>query len=104
MTPRTLIQTALLVALTGVIGIAATGRTVAAEPPTQVIQLVSSDAGSRFVSLGMDKSIVIVLPRYIKGVLVSEPTIANAVIRFLRRAYIIGVKVGQTNVFFFDAD
>ncbi len=36
--------------------------------------------------------------------LVADPTTANAVIRTSRRVYIIGVKVGQTNIFFFDAD
>ena len=34
----------------------------------------------------------------------ADPTVANAVIRSSRRAYIIGVKVGQTNIFFFDAE
>jgi pilus assembly protein CpaC len=37
-------------------------------------------------------------------VLVANPEIANAVVRSTRRAYLIGVKVGQTNVFFFDAE
>ena len=32
------------------------------------------------------------------------PKIANAVIRSSRRVYMIGVTVGQTNIFFFDAD
>ena len=32
------------------------------------------------------------------------PKIANAVIRSSRRVYMIGVAVGQTNIFFFDAD
>ena len=36
--------------------------------------------------------------------LVADPKIANAVIRSSRRAYMIGVAVGQTNIFFFDAD
>src|SRR5262249_27012838 len=35
---------------------------------------------------------------------VANPAIANAVVRSARRAYMIGVAVGQTNVFFFDAD
>jgi pilus assembly protein CpaC len=48
--------------------------------------------------------VVIDLPRDIKDVLVADPTIANAVIRSSRRAYLIGVKVGQTSVYFFDAD
>src|SRR6185295_3483183 len=44
------------------------------------------------------------LPRDIKDVLVADPKIANAVVRSSRRAYIIGATVGQTNVYFFDAE
>jgi pilus assembly protein CpaC len=71
--------------------------------PTQIIHVAASDGQSRAVSLGVSKSVVIDLPRDIKDVLVADPTIANAVVRSSRRAYIIGIKVGQTNVFFFDA-
>jgi pilus assembly protein CpaC len=46
---------------------------------------------------------VIELPRDVKDVLVADPKIANAVIPSSRRAYIVGAAVGQTNVFFFDA-
>ncbi len=100
-----LIQTALLVALIVAFGFVATGRAPAGEPPRhQVIEVVGSDASSQFVPLGVGKSVVIDLPRDIKDVLVADPKVANAVIRSSRRAYIIGVKVGQTNVFFFDAD
>src|SRR5437868_498049 len=76
----------------------------AADGNLPVIELVGSDASARFVPLGVGKSVVIDLPRDIKDVLVADPTIANAVVRSARRAYIIGVKVGQTNVFFFDID
>jgi pilus assembly protein CpaC len=74
-------------------------------PPTQTapIQVTGADAGTRFVPLGIGKSVVIDLPVDVKDVLVSDPKIANAVIRTSRRAYIIGVAIGQANVFFFDA-
>jgi pilus assembly protein CpaC len=72
--------------------------------PTQVIHVAASDLGSRAVTLGQSKSVVIDLPRDIKDVLVADPKIANAVVRSSRRAYIIGIAVGQTNVFFFDAN
>ena len=68
------------------------------------IQVVGSDSGSRFVQLGIGKSVVIDLPRDIKDVLVAEPKFANAVVRSTRRAYLIGVAVGQTNIYFFDAE
>ncbi|HET7886364.1 MAG TPA: type II and III secretion system protein family protein [Bradyrhizobium sp.] len=58
---------------------------------------------SRFLSLGIGKSIVIDLPRDIKDVLVADPKIANAVVRSAQRAYIIGAAIGQTNIIFFDS-
>ena len=82
----------------------------AAEPPgfvpapTGSIQVVGSDSSSRFVQLGIGKSVVIDLPRDIKDVLVAEPKFANAVVRSTRRAYLIGAAVGQTNIYFFDAE
>ena len=69
-----------------------------------VIRVVASEATSRFVPLGIGKSVAIELPADIKDVLVADPKIANAVIRSSRRVYLIGVKVGQTNIFFFDAN
>ncbi|MGQ0682683.1 type II and III secretion system protein family protein [Bradyrhizobium sp.] len=59
---------------------------------------------TRFLALGVGKSVVIDLPREAKDVLVADPKVANAVIRSSQRAYIIGAAVGQTNVVFFDAD
>ena len=82
----------------------AVSRAPIAAPSAPVIEVAASEATSRFVSLGIGKSVVIDLPRDIKDVLVADPTTANAVVRSARRAYIIGVKVGQTNVFFFDAE
>jgi pilus assembly protein CpaC len=76
----------------------------AADSPMQVIQVAASEATSRFVPLGIGKSVAIDLPRDIKDVLVADPKVANAVVRTARRVYIIGVEVGQTNIFFFDAD
>jgi pilus assembly protein CpaC len=78
-------------------------ETAAADAKIPLIEFTGSDATSRFVPLGIGKSVVIDLPRDVKDVLVADPTVANAVIRSSRRAYIIGVKVGQTNIFFFDA-
>jgi len=59
---------------------------------------------TRFLALGIGKSVIIDLPRDIKDVLVADPKIANAVVRSPQRAYIIGETVGQTNVVFFDSD
>ena len=85
-------------------GAAGTGDLSLTDPPSQTIHVAASDVGSRSVTLGVSKSVVIDLPRDIKDVLVADPKIANAVVRSARRAYIIGIAVGQTNVFFFDAN
>jgi pilus assembly protein CpaC len=72
-------------------------------PPPQMVRVSASDVGAQPLALGVSKSVVIDLPRDIKDVLVADPKIANAVVRSARRAYIIGSAVGQTNVYFFDA-
>src|SRR5436305_13262132 len=106
---RRLTQAALSAAVLGAcLGTALTAR--ASEPagyvaaPGGSIQVVGSDTSSRFVQLGIGKSVVIDLPRDVKDVLVAEPKFANAVVRSTRRAYLIGVAVGQTNIYFFDAE
>jgi pilus assembly protein CpaC len=85
-------------------GLAPAAPVSAADARVPVIQVAASEATSRFIPLGIGKSVVIDLPADIKDVLVADPKVANAVIRSSRRAYMIGVTVGQTNVFFFDAE
>ena len=99
-----LIRSTLLVAAIAASFLIAVRQVPAADGNVPLIDLAGSDATSRFVPLGIGKSVVIDLPRDIRDVLVADPTVANAVIRSSRRAYIIGVKVGQTNIFFFDAE
>jgi pilus assembly protein CpaC len=107
MTTRILIRTATLagiaVAWCSLCERTIAGDTVAVDPRVQNVQVAASEVGSRFVALGIGKSVVIDLPSDIKDVLVADPKVANAVVRSSRRAYMIGVTVGQTNVFFFDA-
>lgn len=98
-----LIRNATLGALIVSSGLALAALATAADGPrVPVIQVAASEATSRFVPLGVGKSIIIDLPADIKDVLVADPKIANAVIRSSRRAYLIGVAVGQTNIFLFD--
>ncbi len=107
MTKATLIRTAALAALLVTSGLLAAAPTLAAEPPIPqrgTAISVTGDAATQFIPLGVGKSVVIDLPRDAKDVLVADPKIANAVVRTSRRAYLIGVALGQTNVFFFDAE
>ncbi len=98
------IRTMALAALVAAVACVAVEPARAADPaPGAVIQVAASEATSRFVPLGIGKSVAIDLPADIKDVLVADPKIANAVIRSSRRVYMIGVAIGQTNIFFFDA-
>ncbi|MFQ5626202.1 MAG: type II and III secretion system protein family protein [Methyloligellaceae bacterium] len=56
----------------------------------------------RAVKIGLNKSMVIELPRDIRDVLASDPKIIDIVVNNSRRAYLIGTGVGQANAFFFD--
>lgn len=103
MAKRALIRTAALAALIAGAALAPTAPATGADARVPVIKVAASEATSRFVPLGVGKSVAIDLPADIKDVLVADPKIANAVIRSSRRVYMIGVKAGQTNIFFFDA-
>jgi len=66
------------------------------------MRVVSSDVTSRFLALGVSKSVVIEFSAYIKNVVVADRTIASAVALSRRRVEVIGAGLGQTNIYFFD--
>ena len=102
MTRRTLIPTASLVAVIAAVGLLGAIRAEAEEPSMHVI---SSDVTARFVPLGLNKAVVIEMPADIKDVLVANPKVVNATVAQTgRRAYIVGVAAGETNIYFFDAN
>jgi pilus assembly protein CpaC len=59
---------------------------------------------SRFVRLGLNKSMVIRLPTASRDVLLGNPAIVDAVVRTQNTAYLFAKSVGQTNAFFFDGN
>jgi pilus assembly protein CpaC len=97
---------ALVAALLFAVGAFSQGQSAEPKPDSSStsIQIAASEATSRFVPLGIGKSVVVDLPRDVRDILVADPKVANAVVRTSRRAYIVGVAVGQTSVFFFDAE
>src|SRR6202142_3959626 len=101
---RTSIRAAALATLVIATGLAPSGPVLATDARVPVLKVAASEGTSRFIPLGVGKSVAIDLPADIKDVLVADPKIANAVIRSSRRVYMIGVTIGQTNIFFFDAD
>jgi pilus assembly protein CpaC len=66
------------------------------------IVVAANSTASQSVKVGLNKSLVIDLPRDARDILVSNPGIADAVIRTPTRIYVTGVAVGQSNVIVFD--
>lgn len=64
---------------------------------------LGSGASSQNLSLPRGKSAIIELPVDARDVLVSNPAVADAVLRTPRRIYILGVAPGTTDAVFFDA-
>ena len=85
MTRGTLIPLVSFAAVIAAVAVVATGRDAAAEQRIAGVQVISSDATARSVSLGVNKSLVIELPTDIKDVLVSNEKIVNAIMRSKRR-------------------
>jgi pilus assembly protein CpaC len=78
---------------------------VARPEPTQTLQIRAGGTGpvSRRLLLPLHKAAIIELPEDSRDVLVSSPDIVDAVVRTPRRIYVVGLKVGQSNAFFFNA-
>ncbi len=72
-------------------------------------ETVSIDTGgtnqvSKSIVLPLNKAAIVELPQAAADVLVSQPTVVDAVVRSPKRVYLLGLQVGQTNAFFFDAN
>jgi pilus assembly protein CpaC len=79
--------------------------------PTSPAQAADSDASveasadhSNLVRIGMGKTVVIRLPAEARDVVVGDPSIVDAVVRTKNTAYLFGRGMGETNIFFFDAN
>ncbi|WP_020187360.1 type II and III secretion system protein family protein [Methylopila sp. 73B] len=81
----------------------ATGPAALAADPGYYAEAQPGGQGDR-VDLGIGKSYVVTLPRDAKEVFVADPSVANAVVRSARKAYLIGAGPGQTDVMFLDAE
>lgn len=81
-----------------------TGAASAQEPMRVRITAPGDGVVNESVDLPLNKAAVIELPRDARDVLVANPGIADAVIRTPRQVYLLGMAVGNTNVFFFDGN
>lgn len=68
------------------------------------IDFGGESAVSKSIVLPLNKAAIVELPQAAADVLVSQPTVVDAVIRSPQRVYLLGLAVGQTNAFFFDSN
>src|SRR5580692_4769918 len=71
----------------------------------RVISVSASGNGPavQHITLGLNKAAIVQLDSDARDVMVSNPAIVDAVVRTPRRVFLLGVKTGQANAFFFDA-
>lgn len=75
-----------------------------AQVETTSLRLASRDIGAtQRLTLMLNKSMIVDLPVDVKEVVVSQPSIAAAIVRTKQRVIVQGVGAGDTNIFFFDA-
>jgi pilus assembly protein CpaC len=75
-----------------------------APPAEQVLRVdLTAGPGSRNLTLPKGKSAIIELPVDVRDMLVTNPQVADAVLRGPRRIYVLGVGQGSTDAVFFDA-
>jgi pilus assembly protein CpaC len=72
--------------------------------PQPAIDLGGAGAVSRSIVLPLNKAAIVELPAAASDVLVSQPSVVDAVVKSPRRVYLLGLSVGQTNAFFFDGN
>jgi len=106
MTPASLPRLTRNLALgTAMFGMAVSAMAVAAEPaPYSQLQVreQTSTATTRVLNLGKGRSAVVDLPVDASDVFVSNPKVADAVLRTPRRIFVLGGDAGQSDAIFFD--
>lgn len=58
---------------------------------------------TQYIEVSQNKSVIVDLPTEVREVIVSQPSVASAIMRSKRRAIVQGVTIGETNIFFLDA-
>jgi pilus assembly protein CpaC len=77
-------------------------QAAASEPGVMRVDLSTAGGAAKVVNLPIGKSIVVELPVDVRDVLVTNPAVADAVLRSHRRISVLGVAAGETDAVFFD--
>ena len=91
----------LAAALGALLGLAPLGLPGARGAEPNHLRIGNSAYGiTHHLELGLDKSVIVDLPGEVQEVIVSQPSVAGAIMRSKRRAIVQGVGSGGTNIFF----
>lgn len=97
-------RTQILGASLGILAIAISPMSAFAQmAPAHASENASTQVPVQRLLLAQGKSAIIDLPVEARDVVVANPDIADAVMRTARRGFLLGVKNGETNVYFLDA-
>lgn len=71
-----------------------------------LIQIRANEAlpQRRAIVVGLNKNVMVELPRDLRDVVVSSPEHMDAIVQSSNRVYLIGKKIGSSNAFFFDSN
>lgn len=96
-----------ILALFAVLGAAVTGSAPASADLQHRSYLRVGETGTgaaRQIALGLNKSMILELPRDVREVMVSNPDKIDAVLQTSTRAYLIGKAAGEANIIFVDKE
>ena len=86
-------------------GVVAPSAALAEQQHSSYLRVGETGNGTgRQITLGLNKSMIIELPREVREVMVSNPDKMEAVLQTSTRAYLIGKAPGEANIIFIDKD
>ncbi len=87
-------------------GLVMLGPAAADSEHESVLRIDSREAipVKRQLRLGLNKSMIVELPREMREVMVSNPKKLDAVLQTSTRAYLIGTDLGEASIFFADKE
>ena len=94
----------IIVGLTAVAALISVVPAHAQDATSSILQDQMSVPAPDAITLSLNKARIIQLPRPARSVLVSNPLIADVIIRTPQQLYVLGQQIGDTNVFILDDD
>lgn len=86
----------------GLLGLIAPSPAWAEQEHRSYLRIGESGGQSQQITLGLNKSMILELPREVREVMVSNPAQIDAVLQTATRAYLIGKAAGEANIIFLD--